>query len=179
MRLLVNSISFLALCSIALSNTGCSTDASQQKEIKAKAKLYPTKGNQARGEVTFTTVPGGVLIIADIEGLAPGKHGFHIHEFGDCSAPDASSAGGHFDPTHSRHGSPDAKERHVGDLGNIVADRKGTAHYERIDKIIALDGKDTIIGRSVIVHEKEDDFKTQPAGNSGTRQACGVIEVMD
>jgi superoxide dismutase, Cu-Zn family len=149
-------------------------DSSKPK--KARAVLHPTKGNQAQGIVTFTEVEGGVLVVADIDFLEPGKHGFHIHEFGDCSAPDGSSAGGHFNPKKMKHGSPDAVERHVGDLGNIGADGRGYAHYERLDKLISLSGEDTIIGRSVVVHSNADDFTTQPTGNSGGRVACGVIE---
>lgn len=146
------------------------------KSAKDSCILNPTKGNKVEGLVTFTKVEGGVKIVAIVNNLTPGSHGFHIHEFGDCSAPDGSSAGGHFNPKKTQHGSPEALERHVGDLGNLVADKFGVAHYERIDKLIQLDGPDTIIGRSVVVHDNADDFKTQPTGNAGGRVACGVIE---
>lgn len=143
---------------------------------KAVALLSPTKGNKAQGTVTFTAVEGGVRIVAEVENLEPGKHGFHIHEYGDCSSGDGMSAGGHFNPTGKKHGAPDSFERHAGDLGNIVADEKGRAKYDRIDKDITLNGPNTIVGRSIIVHANEDDFKTQPTGNAGGRVACGVIE---
>ena len=149
---------------------------SAKKTLEARAVLNPTKGNRAQGLVTFTQVEGGVRIVADVNYLEPGKHGFHIHEFGDCSAPDGSSAGGHFNPKNAKHGSPDSLERHAGDLGNLAADGKGHAHYDRIDTVITLEGPDTIIGRSVIVHANADDFTTQPTGNAGGRVACGVIE---
>lgn len=142
---------------------------------KAVAALNPTKGNHVQGVVAFTAVEGGIHIIATIEGLTPGKHGFHIHEFGDCSAPDGSSAGGHFNPTNQKHGGPDHFERHAGDLGNIVADEFGIARYDRVDTVITLNGPQTIIGRSLIVHANPDDFKTQPTGNAGGRVACGLI----
>jgi superoxide dismutase, Cu-Zn family len=142
---------------------------------KAVAALNPTKGNQANGMVNFVAVEGGVRITAKVEGLTPGKHGFHIHEYGDCSSPDGSSAGGHFNPMHQRHGGPDHHERHAGDLGNIVADESGIGHYDRIDNVITLNGPNSIIGKSVIVHANPDDFKTQPSGNAGGRIACGVI----
>jgi superoxide dismutase, Cu-Zn family len=142
---------------------------------RAVAALNPTKGNDANGVVTFEAVEGGVKIVAKIEGLTPGKHGFHIHEFGDCSAPDGASAGGHFNPTHKKHGGPDHLERHAGDLGNIVADEKGHGEYERVDSVITLSGPDTIIGRSVVIHSNADDFVTQPTGNAGGRVACGII----
>lgn len=142
---------------------------------RAIAILNPTKGNMVNGTVTFEAVEGGVRIVAKIDQLTPGKHGFHIHEFGDCSAPDGASAGGHFNPTHKKHGGPDSLERHVGDLGNLVADEKGHAVYERVDSLISLEGPDTIIGRSIVVHALPDDYTTQPTGNSGGRVACGVI----
>jgi len=142
---------------------------------RAVAALNPTTGNQANGIVHFTAVKGGIRIVAKMQGLTPGKHGFHIHEFGDCSAPDASSAGGHFNPTHQQHGGPDHLERHAGDLGNIVADQYGIAHYDRIDTVITLNGPNSIIGKSLIVHSNPDDYTTQPTGNAGGRIACGII----
>lgn len=143
--------------------------------LKAVAKIQPLQNAQVTGTVTFQTKDDGVYIVADVDGLSPGKHGFHIHEKGDCSAPDGSSAGDHFNPNGSKHGAPWDKERHAGDLGNLVADDKGHAHYEWHDKLITLKGPDSIIGRSVIIHEKEDDLITQPTGNAGRRLGCGVI----
>ena len=144
---------------------------------RAVATLSPTKGNSVSGIVTFTKVQTGVKIVADISGLTPGTHGFHVHEFGDCSAPDASSAGGHFNPLRTQHGAPDTQFRHAGDFGNLDADASGKAHYERVDTMILLEGPNTIVGRAVIVHEKADDLRSQPTGNAGGRVACGVIGV--
>lgn len=144
----------------------------------AKAILKPTQGNKAAGVVTFEALDGGVRIVADIHGLTPGLHAIHIHEHGDCSTPDASSAGGHFNPKQKKHGSPDDAERHVGDLGNLIADDKGNAHYERIDNVVELNGENSVVGRAVIVHSAADDFKTQPTGNAGGRVACGKIEAV-
>ncbi len=129
------------------------------------------------GTVTFTKTDDAVQVVADVTGLTPGEHGFHIHEFGDCSATDATSAGGHFNPTHKPHGAPDAAERHVGDLGNLEADASGKAHLEWKDKVMKLTGEDSIVGHAMIVHQKADDLKTQPTGNAGGRVACGVIGV--
>src|SRR5205807_10326640 len=151
--------------------------ANAQEPTKAIAVLHPTAGNNVTGSVTFTKSGDEVKVVADVTGLTPGKHGFHVHEFGDCSSPDASSAGGHFNPTHKQHGAPDAVERHNGDLGNVVADSSGKAHLEWTDKVMKLSGPDSIIGRSMIAHVQEDDLKTQPTGNSGGRVACGVIGV--
>ena len=149
--------------------------SARAETTKAIAVLSPTKGSSVSGTVTFTKVDGGVKIVADVAGLTPGQHGFHIHEFGDCSAPDATSAGGHFNPRHTQHGGPDATARHAGDFGNLEADDSGKAHYERVDTTISLDGAESIIGHGVIVHEKADDLKTQPTGNAGARVACGTI----
>ncbi|EEF62747.1 superoxide dismutase family protein [Pedosphaera parvula] len=147
-----------------------------QSEPKAIAYLNATAGHKANGTVTFTAVPGGVRIIAGIMGLAPGIHAFHIHENGDCSAPDASSAGGHFNPAGKPHGGPESVDRHLGDLGNIAADADGEAHLDFIDSQISLTGTNSIINRSLVVHEGADDYVSQPAGNSGARVACGVIQ---
>ncbi|MDQ6808470.1 MAG: superoxide dismutase family protein [Verrucomicrobiota bacterium] len=144
---------------------------------KAIAVLQPTTGSTVAGTVTFTTVGDAVKVVADITGLKPGKHGFHVHEFGDCSDPKAASAGGHFNPTNHQHGAPDATDRHAGDLGNIDADASGKAHVEISDKMLKLNGTDSIVGHAVIVHEKADDLKTQPTGDAGGRLACGVIGV--
>jgi len=139
--------------------------------------IYPTQGNNVTGTVTFTKVEGGVKIVADLHGLTKGKHGFHIHEFGDCSAPDGTSAGGHFNPMGESHGAPMDAMRHEGDMGNIEADDSGNGHLEYVDKTISLEGMTSIIGRSVVVHKNEDDLKTQPTGNAGARIACGVIGI--
>ena len=139
--------------------------------------LSPASGSAVKGTVTFTKVEGGVKVVADLEGLTPGDHGFHIHQFGDCSAPDATSAGGHFNPHGAPHAGPTAEIRHAGDLGNITAEASGKAHYERLDPSLKLDGAESIIGRGVIVHANADDLKTQPTGNAGGRVACGVIGV--
>jgi len=142
---------------------------------RAVAVLNPTKGSVVQGRVDFKKVDGGILITAEVSGLTPGKHGFHIHEYGDCNSPDGMSAGGHFNPSHSKHGGPDSVDRHAGDLGNLVANEMGIATYNRVDTVIKLNGPDTIIGRAMIVHALPDDYVTQPTGNAGGRLACGVI----
>jgi superoxide dismutase, Cu-Zn family len=154
----------------------CSTTHAQEAS-KAIAVLHPTTGSSVAGTATFTVAGDEVKVVADLTGLTPGKHGFHIHEFGDCSAPDAKSAGGHFNPGNHQHGAPDATDRHAGDLGNIEADGSGKAHLELTDKVMKLTGSDSIVGHAVIVHEKADDLKTQPTGDAGGRLACGVIGV--
>ncbi|HEY4271776.1 MAG TPA: superoxide dismutase family protein [Candidatus Udaeobacter sp.] len=159
--------------SIALAQTPVAKSAESAKGI---AVLHPTAGNKVSGTVTFTPVADGVRVHAEITGLTPGKHGFHVHEFGDCSAADASSAGGHFNPTHKPHGGPEAAERHVGDMGNVEADASGKAKLDYVDHHMSLTNEQTsVIGRAVIVHAKADDLKSQPSGDAGARIACGVI----
>jgi Cu-Zn family superoxide dismutase len=143
---------------------------------KAVCVLHHTQGNQAHGHVTFTEKGDEVEISGEIAGLTPGMHAFHVHEFGDCSSPDAMSAGGHFNPEKKPHGDIHAEERHVGDLGNIKADEDGKATIHITDKVIKLHGPHSIVGRAVIVHAKPDDF-SQPVGNAGGRVACGVIGI--
>jgi Cu-Zn family superoxide dismutase len=144
---------------------------------KAVAVLNPTEGNHVHGMVTFTEEGSKVKVVAHVEGLTPGKHGFHIHEFGDCSAKDGASAGGHFNPTGAPHAAPDAPQHHAGDLGNIDANAEGVAHLEISDPMMKLIGPNSVVGRGVIVHAKDDDLKTQPTGNAGGRLACGAIGV--
>jgi Cu-Zn family superoxide dismutase len=163
----------LALALLALSS--CAWDGSPSHVKEAEASLKGAPGTKIEGVVHFKEVDGGVEITAKISGLTPGPHGFHIHENGLCAAPDFASAGGHFNPTKQAHGSPDSEVRHVGDLGNILADDAGDAIYHRVDKLVQLNGPDSIIGKGVIVHEKADDFETQPTGNAGGRVACGVV----
>ncbi len=144
--------------------------------MKAVCVLHHTKGSMAHGFLHFTQKGDEVEVQGEILGLTPGMHAFHIHEFGDCTSPDAMSAGGHFNPEKKPHGSPHGDERHVGDLGNIKADENGRAEIHLMDKVIKLHGPHSIIGRSVIVHAKPDDF-SQPVGNAGGRVACGVIGI--
>ena len=152
----------------------------QKKEggsLKAVAIVYPAKGKTVHGTVTFTQTEKGVKVVAHLEGLMPGKHGFHVHEFGDCTAPDYTSAGAHFNPTLSSHGGPASEQRHSGDLGNLIADEKGVAKMEWLDPMMQMTGPASILGRSVIVHTNEDDIKSQPTGNAGGREGCGVIGI--
>jgi Cu-Zn family superoxide dismutase len=159
--------------STAMAQTPAAKSATPSKGI---AVLHPTAGNKVSGTVTFTPVTGGVQVQAEIAGLTPGKHGFHIHEFGDCSATDGSSAGGHFNPTNEPHAGPDAAKRHEGDMGNIEADASGKAKLDYVDHHMSLSNDQTsVIGRAVIVHAKADDLKSQPSGDAGARVACGVI----
>lgn len=143
---------------------------------KAVVVMQPTQGNKVQGAITFTQEDDGLHIKGDITGLTPGKHGFHAHESGDCSA-EASSAGGHFNPADMPHGAEDADQRHAGDFGNITADESGTAHIDKVDKLAKLNGANSIVGRAIIIHGDADDLESQPSGNAGPRVACGVVGV--
>jgi superoxide dismutase, Cu-Zn family len=143
---------------------------------EAAAVLHPTEGNNVRGIVRFIRKGNNIEVHAEVEGLNPNsKHGFHIHEFGDCSASDAESAGGHFNPFGGEHGSPDIDNAHAGDLGNLESDSDGRATFNKTFSHFHLWGSHSIIGRSVLIHQDEDDLTSQPAGNAGARIACGVI----
>jgi len=154
--------------------TGCAS--SFQSAPGIEATLAPTQGNSTTGNVVFSEAGGKVRVQANITGLTPGVHGFHIHEKGDCSAADATSAGGHFNPTGAPHGSPSSGAHHVGDMPMLLADEKGHAKLDTELTSLALQGPNSIVGRAVIVHAQADDFQTQPAGNAGARVACGVVE---
>jgi Cu-Zn family superoxide dismutase len=143
---------------------------------KAICVVHPLGDSKVKGKVTFVKQAEGVEITAELSGLTPGEHGFHIHEWGDCSAADGSSAGSHYNPAGAPHGPPDAAQRHAGDFGNITADAQGNAKYSRVDKGLTLSGPNSIIGRSIILHANRDDF-SQPVGNAGGRVACGVIGI--
>lgn len=144
--------------------------------FKAKAVLNPTKDHQASGWVMFETRNGKMHVWGEVSGLAPGAHGLHIHMYGDCSAPDGTSAGDHFAGLNSQqHGAPGDAQHHTGDMGNIQADAAGVAKFDTEFGPMEFVGLHGILGRGVIVHEKGDDLKTQPSGASGPRIACGVI----
>ncbi|XP_034252041.1 superoxide dismutase [Cu-Zn]-like isoform X2 [Thrips palmi] len=136
-----------------------------------------------KGSITFVQVGDGpVVIFGNVSGLAPGKHGFHIHEKGDVSTG-CAAAGGHFNPENKKHGGPDDTERHAGDLGNIVADENGFADIRMEDRIISLMGSHGILDRSVVVHSHEDDLgkggypDSLTTGHAGDRVACGTIKI--
>lgn len=166
---------FLALLVVAAAFAG-EVNAGDTVD-RAVAVLHPTEGNRVSGTVMFTQVGDTVRIEGTVEGLTPGKHGFHIHEWGDCSAPDGTSAGGHYNPDNNPHAGPDQMKRHMGDLGNLDANPMGEADYERDDGYVTLSGPHSIIGHAVIVHAGEDDLTSQPTGAAGSRVACGVIGI--
>lgn len=168
----------LALSTAALLAVGQGGASAQRTPSPLVADMDPTAGNSAHGAIAFVNAgPNRVRVNVSLRGLAPtSAHGLHIHEKGDCSAPDASSAGGHFDPRGSRHGGLDTTVRHAGDLGNVVADEHGTVRASLLVQGISIGTEpNDITGRSVVLHAHADDLKSQPSGDSGPRIACGVI----
>jgi Cu-Zn family superoxide dismutase len=143
----------------------------------AVADLEPTKGNEARGKVTFTQDGDIVRVNANVSGLKPGaQHGFHVHEKGDCSSGDGMSTGGHFNPDGAPHGPQDAAH-HSGDMPALVADNYGNASVSFTLKGVSLgSGSHDLVGKGLIVHRDPDDYTTQPTGNAGARIACAVIK---
>lgn len=141
--------------------------------------LASASGSLVSGKLNLRPMRGGVHLSGEIGGLAPNStHAIHIHEKGDCSAVDASSAGGHFNPSGQPHGKVDDGAHHGGDMNNIVADARGVAKIDVHASGVTLGGGavNDVDGRAVIVHASADDYKTQPTGNAGGRLACGVIK---
>ncbi len=144
----------------------------------ASTELVATSGSAVKGSLRFEQIDDDTVLVKGlVAGLTPGKHGLHVHVNGNCDSPDGMSAGGHYAPYGGHHGSPDGKDHHLGDLGNILADANGVAEVkiEVHGVSLALIGLNSIIDRSIVIHAKEDDF-SDPAGNSGARLGCGVIE---
>ena len=141
----------------------------------ASADLQARSGSAVSGKVTLSEVQGRLRVDAQVAGLTPGEHGFHIHEAVDCSAPDASSAKGHFNPAGKAHGHHAGSERHGGDMPNLMANAAGEARFSGEIEGLSLNGTSGVVGRSIVIHADPDDYKSQPAGNSGKRIACGVI----
>ena len=140
-----------------------------------RAELSAPK-SKMQGQLEMIPVREGIKLMAEVKGLKPGAvHGFHIHETGKCEGPDFKSAGEHFNPKKIDHGGPASHARHIGDLGNLVANKEGVAKVDVVLKDLTNEEIDSLIGKSVIIHSKADDFSTQPSGDSGDRVACGVI----
>lgn len=169
--------------------TGTKQEENQEDSVKeqndneekpsAKASMEAASGSNVTGEVNFTEESGSVRLVLSVSNLTPGEHAVHLHEKGDCSAEDASSAGGHWNPTMKPHGKRDGGGAyHKGDIGNmnVGADGRGTMDLSVEGWSIGGADSTNIVGKSVIIHEKADDFTSQPAGNAGARLSCGVIK---
>lgn len=152
----------------------------QNDERTAQATMEAKSGSNVTGEAKFTDEGNGkVRFELTVNNLTPGEHAVHLHENGDCSAEDASSAGGHWNPTMKPHGKRgDGTSYHKGDVGNMTVgnDGKGTMNLSVDGWSIGGPDSTNVVGKSVIIHEKADDFTSQPSGNAGGRVSCGVIK---
>ena len=191
----IRVIPWLTLAAAALVVAGCGSSSSSSSSSSSASKPAPPpardaespgaraaiearSGSTVKGTATFTELgSGGVRIRVHIENAPPGTHGLHLHERGDCSDPEAKSAGGHFNPGGMPHAGPMAEKRHAGDLGNIEIGANGKGDLDvRSDLLTVKPGPNSVVGRSVVFHEKADDLTTQPTGNAVGRLGCGVIQ---
>lgn len=143
----------------------------------ATATLEPRSGSSMGGQGTFTRDGNRVVLVLDVTGVPAGTHAVHLHEKGDCSAPDASSAGPHWNPTEEPHGEWASTPHHLGDVGNLEVDEggKGTLRLSTDRWEVGTGGAHDIVGKALVVHATRDDFVSQPAGAAGGRIGCGVV----
>jgi len=150
--------------------------ASEGPAKTARAELAGIEGSDLKGSVTFREMGGHVHVVAEVENAPAGVHGFHLHEKGDCSAADFTSAGGHFNPAGVDHGAPGADPHHAGDFGNLTIGEDGKGSLElHSSSLTVAEGPNSVVGRAVIVHEQADDLTSQPTGAAGARIGCGVV----
>ncbi|HLL54759.1 MAG TPA: superoxide dismutase family protein [Myxococcaceae bacterium] len=176
----LGSVTVFAVAALTLS--GCATSPGnppppQGGGASATATIEGRSNTNTGGTARFTQSGKEISLLLQVTNLTPGTHAVHIHEKGDCSAPDASSAGPHWNPTGQSHGRWGHNGFHLGDLGNLDATADGTATLKlSTDQWTLGDGGPTdIVGKAVVVHAGVDDFTSQPAGNAGGRVGCGVI----
>ena len=152
----------------------------QHRVQRAVANVAPASASLVSGRLSITAVDGGVRIEGELGGLGRGgTHAIHVHERGDCSAADGSSAGGHFNPAAVAHGRAGSGAHHLGDMDNLVANVGGVASVNlRLAGVTLGSGAaNDILGRALVIHASADDYSSQPAGNSGARVGCGVIAI--
>ena len=152
------------------------------KNISAIAHIKGVGSNQINGAATFIEENGFVKLMVELRGVDKEKIAIHIHELGDCESLDGSSAGGHWNPTQEQHGKWGELPFHSGDIGNIDANSSGFGKLTLKTNLWCLSCNDSlknIVGKSIIIHQGEDDFSSQPSGNAGPRIGCGVIRLID
>ncbi|MFZ1805742.1 MAG: superoxide dismutase family protein [Cyclobacteriaceae bacterium] len=176
------SLTFLMACTPAKKEESVSEETQTVETVTeqptATATMNSASGSSASGMASFEqTSDMTVRMSIEMTGLTPGPHALHLHEYGDCSAPDATSAGGHWNPGGMSHGKRGEGEYHAGDVINLIADAEGNVSWsEEIEGWTIIGDEITnILGKGIIVHAAVDDFTTQPTGAAGGRVACGVI----
>ncbi|MFW5879607.1 MAG: superoxide dismutase family protein [bacterium] len=186
-KLIIPAVILVSSCQTGERKTGetssqdtIANDTIGVEQLSAIATIEPASGSRVTGTASFEQAGEGVKMTVNLQNVPPGKHGFHVHEKGDCSAKDAASAGGHWNPTGKKHGQRGVTEEyHRGDLAtNLEAGEDSTINYETTISDWTIGGPDStnIVGKSLILHAMADDFKSQPSGNSGPRIGCGVIK---
>ncbi len=182
----------LMICTGLIVLNSCHTSKEESSTTEENSEELVISGNKTAvavigdknnsgvsGTVTFTQGDNFVTMDADISGLSGGKHAIHIHEKGDCSSADASSAGSHWNPTEENHGEWGNEPFHIGDIGNLEAGGEATSsHLTRDTDLWCIgcgDPEKDILGKAIIIHAGADDFKSQPGGNAGDRIGCGEI----
>jgi Cu-Zn family superoxide dismutase len=171
---------------LAVASAGCGGDDEPSKTTpgpdkgatEAVAVIKEKSGSTTKGTADFKASGRMVTLVIKVEGAKPGQHAVHIHEFGDCSAPDASSAGKHWNPLNKMHGRWGSESYHLGDIGNLTVEESGTGTltFSTDEWAIGSGGANDVVGKAFLVHANADDFVTQPDGNAGERIACGVIQ---
>ena len=182
MSISIKSISFL-LIGISILLVGCERMPQEAGVLpiadgkQANAMIGSLGDSGVTGMAVFTQNGDQITFTAEIQGASPGLHAIHIHEFGDCSAPDGKSAGGHWNPTDVAHGKWGSDEFHLGDIGNITVGEDGTGGITLTTDLWEIGtGSDVdVVGKGIIVHADADDFVSQPSGAAGARIGCGVI----
>ena len=166
-------------CVLAATLAWTNAVSAQSAAQLAHADIANAQG-QKIGTATIRRVDGGIRIDVQVSQLQPGTHGIHVHTVGKCEGPAFTSAGGHLNPTSKKHGKDNPEGPHAGDLLNIQIEASGDGKASLLNTNVTLgDGPNSLFhegGTAIVIHEKADDYKTDPAGNSGARIACGVIE---
>lgn len=171
---MVRTLTFATVLGLAVA-----TGSAQAAGGPTATAVLKTQDGSSAGTVTLSPLPEGSLVEADLTGLPAGSHAFHVHETGDCSG-DFKAAGGHYAPDGNDHGLRRAGGPHAGDFPNIHVPEDGTLTVDYVNDRLALDEHlfdDD--GAAIVIHAGADDYKSQPAGDAGSRIACGVIEPQD
>ena len=178
----IKTLSLLMLIGVSIALVSCGLIREARipptPSKQATAVIGPASGSDLSGTAIFTQNGDTITLVVEIQNVSPGLHAVHIHEKGDCSAPDGTSAGGHWNPTNVAHGKWGEGEFHLGDIGNMTVSEEGTGRIELTTNLWEIGtGSDIdIVGRGIIVHAGADDFTSQPSGAAGARIGCGAIE---
>lgn len=170
-------LSVLALLLAACANVTSGDRSAPEDGPTALATIEGRSGSALSGTATFAETTTGVIVDVQVVGAPGGWHAVHVHQIGDCSAPDGTSAGGHFNPDGVVHGAPDAIDHHAGDLGNMWIGENGVGRKVILmPELTVSPGTHSVVGRSIIVHAGADDLVSQPTGAAGGRIGCGEIQ---